>query len=58
MTQERAEALVHFLWYVINDGQNLANSSNYASLPDNIVDINTETINLLTFNGQTITTIM
>jgi phosphate ABC transporter phosphate-binding protein len=55
MTQERATELVHFLWYMINNGQNLASRSNYASLPVNVVEINAETINLITFNGQTIT---
>jgi phosphate ABC transporter phosphate-binding protein len=58
MTQVRATELVYFLWYMINDGQNLAHSSHYAPLPANVVEINMETIKLITFNGQTITTKM
>ncbi|MDR2699458.1 MAG: phosphate ABC transporter substrate-binding protein PstS [Nitrososphaerota archaeon] len=58
MTQECATAFVQFLLYMVNDGQNLANSSNYAPLPVNVVDLNTETIKLITFNGQTITTLL
>jgi phosphate transport system permease protein/phosphate transport system substrate-binding protein len=54
MTQERATELVHFLLYIVTDGQNLAHSSNYASLPANVVAINIETIQLITFNEQTI----
>jgi phosphate transport system permease protein/phosphate transport system substrate-binding protein len=57
MTQERAEALVQFIWYMINDGQNLANRSDYASLSTNIVAINAGTIKLITFNGQTLSTL-
>ncbi|MDR2708337.1 MAG: substrate-binding domain-containing protein, partial [Nitrososphaerota archaeon] len=57
MTQERATALVQFLWYIIHDGQNLATNLNYAALPDNVVALNIETIQLITFNGQTITTL-
>jgi phosphate ABC transporter phosphate-binding protein len=58
MTQERATELVHFLLYMVNDGQNLAISSNYAPLPANVVASNVETITLITFNEQTITTIL
>ncbi len=58
MTQERATELVYFLLYMVNDGQNLAPSSNYAPLPDNVVAINIETITLITFNEQTIATIL
>jgi len=58
MTQERAVELVLFLWYMVNDGQNLATSLHYAPLPANVVEINIETIDLITFNGQIITTLM
>jgi phosphate transport system permease protein/phosphate transport system substrate-binding protein len=57
MTQERAEALVQFIWYMIHDGQDLANRSDYATLPANVVAINAETIRLITFNGQTLSTL-
>jgi len=52
MTQERATALCEFLWYVIHDGQNLAGQVNYASLPSNVVTINSATIKSITFDGK------
>ncbi|MDR0318454.1 MAG: phosphate ABC transporter substrate-binding protein PstS, partial [Nitrososphaerota archaeon] len=56
MTQDRATALVHFLWYIVHDGQQLANSLEYAPLPSNVVTINEATIRSITFNGQTLPT--
>ena len=56
MTQNRATALVQFLWYMIHDGQTLANSLEYAPLPSNVVTINEATIRSITFNGQTLPT--
>jgi phosphate ABC transporter phosphate-binding protein len=56
MTQDRATAIVQFLWYIIHDGQTLANSLEYAPLPDNVVTINEATIRSITFNGQTLPT--
>jgi phosphate ABC transporter phosphate-binding protein len=56
MTQDRATALVQFLWYIIHDGQQLADSLQYAPLPNNVVTINEATIRSITFNGQTLPT--
>jgi phosphate ABC transporter phosphate-binding protein len=56
MTQDRAAALVQFLWYIIHDGQQLANSLQYAPLPSNVVTINEATIRSITFNGQALPT--
>ncbi|MCL2642428.1 MAG: phosphate ABC transporter substrate-binding protein PstS [Candidatus Bathyarchaeota archaeon] len=52
MTQERATALVEFLWYIIHDGQNLASQVDYAPLPPNVVTINSATIQSITFDGK------
>jgi len=52
MTQERATALVQFLWYVTHNGQQLAPSLAYAQLPSNVVQIDEVTIQSITFNGQ------
>jgi len=56
MTQERATALVQFLWYVVHDGQQLAPSLAYAQLPSNVVQIDEATIQSITFNGQNLPT--
>jgi phosphate ABC transporter phosphate-binding protein len=54
MTQDKATALVQFLWYIVHDGQNLAPALEYASLPSNVVALNEETLRSITFNGQTL----
>jgi phosphate transport system substrate-binding protein len=56
ITQEKATALVQFLWYVVHDGQQLAPSLQYASLPSNVVQLDETTIQSITFNGQTLPT--
>jgi phosphate transport system substrate-binding protein len=52
MTQEKATALVQFLWYVVHDGQQSAADLEYAALPSNVVQTNEATIQSITFNGQ------
>ena len=56
MTQDKATALVQFLWYVIHDGQNLAPELSYAKLPSNVVAIDETTIQSITFNGHQLPT--
>lgn len=56
MTQAQAQALVSFLWWVVHDGQQLAPSQAYVSLPQNVVQVDEATIKSLTFNGQQLTT--
>jgi phosphate transport system substrate-binding protein len=56
MTQDKAAALVQFIWYVVHDGQDLAPSLSYAKLPTNVVQIGETTIKSITFNGQTLQT--
>lgn len=56
MTQEKATALVQFLWYVIHDGQQFAAELEYAPLPSNVVQLNEVTIKSITFDGQTLPT--
>jgi ABC-type phosphate transport system substrate-binding protein len=52
MDQNKATQLVQYLWYVVHDGQQLAPSLEYASLPTNVVQIDETTIRSITFNGQ------
>lgn len=54
MTQDKATALVQYLWYVVHDGQNLAPALAYAPLPTNVVTLNEATLRSITFNGQTL----
>jgi phosphate transport system substrate-binding protein len=56
MTQDKATALVQFLWYVVHDGQDLAPGLSYAKLPSNVVQIDEATIRSITFNGQQLPT--
>jgi phosphate transport system substrate-binding protein len=56
MTQDKATALVQFLWYVVHDGQDLAPGLSYAKLPSNVVQIDEATIQSITFNGQQLPT--
>ncbi len=52
----KATELVQYIWYVIHDGQQLANALEYATLPSNLVQINEATLNSITFNGQPVPT--
>ena len=54
MTQEKATALVEFLWYVMHDGQETAPELSYAQLPTNVVKINETTLKTITYNGHTL----
>jgi phosphate transport system substrate-binding protein len=54
MTQDRATAVVQFLWYVVHSGQDLAPGLAYATLPSNVVQIDEATLQSITFNGQTL----
>jgi phosphate transport system substrate-binding protein len=56
MTQERALAIVQYLWYVVHDGQSLAPGLSYATLPSNVVTIDEASIKSITYNGQTFPT--
>lgn len=49
-----AKTLVDFLWWAIHDGQSYAPSLQYVPLPQNVVSINEQTINSITFNGQSL----
>ena len=56
MTQDKATALVQWLWYMVHNGQDQAQPLSYASLPANVVTIDETTIQSITFNGQTMPT--
>jgi phosphate transport system substrate-binding protein len=54
MPQDKATAVVQFLWYIVHDGQDLAPALEYAPLPSNVVALNEATLRSITFNGQTL----
>lgn len=54
MTQEKATALVNFLWYIVHDGQEIAPELSYAQLPAAVIQINEATLKTITYNGQTL----
>ena len=54
MTQEKAKALVDYLWFVVHQGQTVAPNLQYVPLPSSVVTINENTIRSITFNGQTL----
>ncbi len=54
MNQDKAEAIVQYLWYVVHDGQSLASNLQYAQLPANVVSIDEATIRSITYKGQTL----
>jgi len=56
MDMNKATQVVQYVWYVIHDGQQLANALEYAPLPSNIVQIDEATLNSITFNGQPVPT--
>ena len=57
MTEAKATALVQFLWWVVHDGQSLGPELEYASLPNNVVQIDEASIQSITFYGQQLPTI-
>jgi phosphate transport system substrate-binding protein len=52
MSLDRARAIVDFLWWMIHDGQDLAQGLSYAQLPDNVVQADEAAIMSITYNGQ------
>jgi len=52
MTQEKANALTWFLWWIIHDGQHYAPQLHYVPLPQKVVKHNEFTLRMISFNGQ------
>ncbi|WP_228369224.1 phosphate ABC transporter substrate-binding protein PstS [Candidatus Nitrososphaera gargensis] len=48
----RAKALVDFIHWAITDGQEFAPPLEYVPLPDEVVNHNLETLQMLTYNGE------
>jgi phosphate ABC transporter phosphate-binding protein len=53
LNRTAAEALVGFLWWAVHaDGQSYADDLHYAPLPQSVVDLNEDTLEALTHNGE------
>jgi phosphate transport system substrate-binding protein len=52
MDMNKATQLVQFLWFLVHGAQDLSPTLQYASLPQNIVQLNEATIQSITYNGQ------
>lgn len=50
-TQAQANAVVDFLWWVVNSGQSAGSKIGYPPLPANVVALDDATLNSITFNG-------
>jgi phosphate transport system substrate-binding protein len=50
--QAKAKALVDFISWAITDGQQVADDLSYVPLPQEVVQLNQETLRSLTFQGQ------
>lgn len=52
MTKEKARELADFVLWAVTDGQSFAPDLGYIPLPDEVVQLNKETLNMLTFRGE------
>jgi phosphate transport system substrate-binding protein len=52
MTQAKATALLDFINWAITDGQQFAPELEYAPLPEQVVQLNQDTLSQITFNGN------
>ena len=52
MTDAKAKALVDFVNWAITEGQQFAPELEYAPLPEQVVQLNQDTLRQITFNGQ------
>lgn len=54
MDQQKADDLVHMLYWFVTDGQNYATKLNYVPLPDSVQELDKKGISEIKFNGQQI----
>ncbi|CAN5703389.1 phosphate ABC transporter substrate-binding protein PstS [soil metagenome] len=54
--EQRANALVEFMEWAVTDGQQFAEQLAYVPLPQDVMDLNDQTLRSLTFNGNPILT--
>jgi phosphate transport system permease protein/phosphate transport system substrate-binding protein len=54
--EQKANALVEFVEWAITDGQQFAEPLGYVPLPQDVIDINEQTLRSITFNGNPVLT--
>ena len=54
MNQRKAQELIDFISWSINEGQRFASELNYVPLPNQIVELNNMTLQSIVFNGKSI----
>ena len=54
MDQQKADDLVHMLYWFVTDGQNYATKLNYVPLPDSVQELDKKGISEIKFKGQQI----
>lgn len=54
--EQKAKALVEFAEWAVTDGQQFAEPLGYVPLPQDIIDINEQTLRSITFNGSPVLT--
>ena len=52
ITRQKAAAMVDFVLWAITDGQQFSKKLGYVPLPPEVIELNKETIHMLTFQGQ------
>ena len=56
INEQKAKSIVDFIYWAITDGQKYSKPLGYVPLPASVVDLNKQTLNSLTFNGNPIST--
>lgn len=51
MSKEKAQELVNFVTWAVTDGQSYSKNLGYVPLPDSVVKLNQETLQMMTYNG-------
>jgi phosphate transport system substrate-binding protein len=54
MTEAKAQALIDFINWAITDGQQFSPQLQYVPLPEQVVQLNQDTLSQITFNGLSI----
>lgn len=54
MTKDKALAIIHLIYWIVNDGQSYASSLQYVPLPANVQQKDDVGLSMITYNGQSL----